>query len=202
MLKVRLRDCDVRDAVHRKVLADHHCEPETLVLDELGLQNGACRVDIAVINGFIHGFEIKSDSDTLDRLPRQIDLYGEVLDRATIVVGERHSDTILHFLPSWWGIKVAERGRRGAVHLHDVRRPCRNSGIIPEAVAALLWSSEAIDILEKYGAARGVRGKRRELQYQRLAEVLPIDILCEEVRLRLKERSGWRGNSVSASRQT
>src|SRR5439155_10222560 len=85
-----LRDRDVRQALHRKVLRDHHGDANTLVLDELGLRHGACRVDIAVVNGYLHGYEIKSDSDTLDRLPAQVAVYNLVLDRATLVVGERH----------------------------------------------------------------------------------------------------------------
>ena len=47
------------------------------------------RIDIAVVKGALHGFEIKSDFDNLKRLARQVDLYSQVLDRATLVVGER-----------------------------------------------------------------------------------------------------------------
>jgi hypothetical protein len=66
-----VRDRDVRQALHRKVLKEHHGDANTLVVDELGLRHGTCRVDIAVVNGFIHGYEIKSDADTLERLPRR-----------------------------------------------------------------------------------------------------------------------------------
>jgi hypothetical protein len=36
-----------------------------LVLDELGIDHGRQRADIAVINGRMTGYEIKSDRDTL-----------------------------------------------------------------------------------------------------------------------------------------
>jgi hypothetical protein len=55
-----VRDRDVREALHRKVLKEHHGDADTLVLDELGLRHGTCRVDIAVVNGYLHGYEIKS----------------------------------------------------------------------------------------------------------------------------------------------
>src|SRR5690242_17854466 len=67
----KLRDRDVRKALKSKLLREHIADPRTLVLDELGLRHGACRVDIAVVNGSMHGYEIKSDSDTLERLPSQ-----------------------------------------------------------------------------------------------------------------------------------
>ena len=85
-----MRDRDVRKALHHKVLKEHHGDTNTLVLDELGLRHGVARVDVAVVNGYLHGFEIKSDSDTLDRLPSQVTIYNAVLDRATLVVGEKH----------------------------------------------------------------------------------------------------------------
>ncbi len=85
-----MRDRDVRMALHHKVLMDHHEDSNTLVLDELGLRHGICRVDIAVVNSYLHGYEIKSDADTLERLPSQISVYSAVLDRVTLVVGKTH----------------------------------------------------------------------------------------------------------------
>ena len=61
-----MRDVDVRRAVHNKILRHHHGQDDTLVLDELGLLGGDTRVDIAVVNGKIHGYELKSDRDTLE----------------------------------------------------------------------------------------------------------------------------------------
>ena len=46
---------------------------------------GAARVDIAVINGHIRGVEIKAEADSLERLPRQVEAYGRVVDRATLI---------------------------------------------------------------------------------------------------------------------
>jgi hypothetical protein len=86
-----MRDRDVRKALHHTVLKEHHGDTNTLVLDELGLRHGAVRVDVAVVNGHLHGFEIKGDSGTLDRLPSQVAINNAVLDRAMLVVGERAS---------------------------------------------------------------------------------------------------------------
>jgi hypothetical protein len=49
------------------------------MLDEFGLEHGEVRVDVAVINGELHGYEIKSERDTLERLPRQVKAYSAVL---------------------------------------------------------------------------------------------------------------------------
>ncbi len=64
-----MRDAQVRQAFHRSVLrAANECN-DTVVIDELGLKNGIVRADIVVLNGKMIGYEIKTDRDTLKRLP-------------------------------------------------------------------------------------------------------------------------------------
>ena len=79
-----LRDSDVRKAAYARLLSHARTCPNTLVIDELGLDHGSCRIDIAVINGHIRGLEIKAEADTLDRLPHQVAAYGEVVDKASL----------------------------------------------------------------------------------------------------------------------
>lgn len=190
-----LRDIDVRQALHRKVLADHHDDPDTLVLDELGLCYGMARVDVVVVNGRMHGYEIKSDRDTLERLPGQAQIYSNVLDRVTLVVGEGHAEHARELIPEWWGIKVARSGPRRAVHFHEERSPAMNPAIDPVAVAALLWCGELTDVLASKNAVRGLRGKARDILTRRLAELLPLEELRAVVREKLKVRTGWRSGA-------
>lgn len=187
-----MRDVDVRKALHAKVLAEHHGDPNTLVLDELGLWYGLARVDIAVVNGRMHGYEIKSDRDTLERLPEQARIYSNVLDRVTLVVGKTHVSHALSMIPEWWEVKVATQGPRGAVHFVEERPGRTNPSVDPVSVAALLWSDELVEILASLNAARGVRGKSRDVMSRRLADTLPLPQLRSTVRERLKSRVGWR----------
>lgn len=191
-----MRDIDVRQALHRKVLADHHDDPSTLVLDELGLWYGVARVDIAVVNGYVHGYEIKSDSDTLKRLPEQARIYSAVLDRVTLVAGDKHIDKAREIVPSWWALKTATMGPRGAVHFREVRMGGLNPHPEPLAIAALLWRDELLTILERAGVARGVRGKPRGEVTRRVVETLSVRDLRDAVRACLKARSGWRDDTA------
>ena len=53
-----------KDAAIRPVLLanlQQRSGPGTLIVEELGLCEGAVRIDVAAINGSIHGYEIKSD---------------------------------------------------------------------------------------------------------------------------------------------
>lgn len=193
-----MRDKDVRRALHGKVLADHRDDPSTLVLDELGLWYGHARVDVAVVNGCIHGFEIKSERDTLERLPDQARIYSRVLDRVTLVVGASHADKARGIVPDWWGLKVATAGRRGAVHFHEDRGPGDNPQQDPVALAMMLWCEELTAALTLAGAARGFVGKKRRVQAERLAAVLAPEALRKVVCDALKARREWSRAGVYA----
>jgi hypothetical protein len=188
-----MHDRDVRDALHRKVLKEHHGDPNTLVLDELGLRHGTCRVDIAVVNGYLHGYEIKSDTDTLERLPGQVSVYGAVLDRATLVVSEKYAEKARVYLPDWWSVKVVTTGSRGAINF-DTVQPCKaNPSIDPIALAELLWRPEVIEILRGLGTHEPFLRKPRAALYRYLAEVVELKDLRDLVRKTLKSRARWRG---------
>ncbi|MBM4275309.1 MAG: sce7726 family protein [Deltaproteobacteria bacterium] len=190
-----VRDRDVRQALRRKVLREHIGDSNTLVLDELGLRHGACRVDIAVVNSYLHGYEIKSDADTLERLPNQISVYSAVLDRATLVVGRKHIEKVKAVIPEWWGIKVVSVGPRGGIDFENYRPLSMNPEIDPLALAELLWRPEALRILQELGAPPAILRKPRSSLYRYLAEVLKLDKLRRFIRQCLKARERWRGHS-------
>lgn len=187
-----MRDIDVRKAVHRKILKEHHKDPDTLVIDEFVMNMGSSRADITVINGLMHGYELKSKSDNLLRLPQQVTFYSSIMDKATLVVSECHANQATCLLPEWWGIKVATEGARKAVHLETVRSNKINNDIDKVSLCMLLWKDEMLNALESYGMLRGLKSKPRRYLWNVLAEVASTDELRGLVRQTLKGRTAWR----------
>jgi hypothetical protein len=169
------------------LVADHAGEEDSVLIEELGFCRGQVRIDLAVVNGRIHGYEIKSDRDTLERLDRQLEIYNRVLDHATLVIGERHLDSAKALVPSWWGLLRIEASRQGA-RFTTVRRGRRNPYRNARTLAELLWRDEALNLLEKKNAARGVRSKPRFAIWNRLCEYFDVDEIAAEVRRCLKAR--------------
>ena len=82
-------DRDIRLHLHEYHLYEYKKEDSTaVVVDEMGLSAHAARIDIGVINGKMVGYEIKSDRDNLDRLPRQLAIYNQIFDLVTIVLND------------------------------------------------------------------------------------------------------------------
>lgn len=92
-----LRDADIRRGLHRNLSAIYRRHAR--IVPELEVVRGQARVDLAVIHRELCGYEIKSDVDTLLRLPRQIRFYDQVLDRMTLVVTRRHLHAARPLLP-------------------------------------------------------------------------------------------------------
>lgn len=183
----------IRTALKHNLEIRHKGEYHTKIVEELGLTHGAARVDIAVVNGILHGYELKSDLDTLNRLPEQIRIYNSVLDKITLVVGKQHLHSAIKVVPDWWGILIAKMLKpNGKIIFYNIRKPEENPSKDSVAIAKLLWKEEALDILEQLNQADGIRSKKRQIIYERLAKVLVQETLRRKVRECLYLRTNWR----------
>lgn len=186
----RLGEDQIRAALIRSLTTGAHTDE--LLVQELGLLQGSSRVDVAVVNGCVHGYEIKSDADTLERLAGQIDAYSRVLHFVTLVVTKKHASAARPRVPRWWGIAIAEHGTDG-VSITQRRRARRNPRLDGLALAQLLWRDEVIEILRGLGAERGLMRGPRMAMWQALVETLPPDELTVRVCMQLRSRGDWRG---------
>ena len=137
-----------------------------------------------------HGYEIKSDRDTLRRLKNQVELYSKVVDRATIVLGERHLSEAMGIVPKWWGVLLIQPGVKSP-RIKAVRRARKNPGIEPRSLVELLWLDDAVALLEQRDAARGIRGKPRRIVWDKVCEYFKVSEISAAVREHVKARRGF-----------
>ena len=185
----------IRTALKETLRALHAHDERLRIVEEFGVEHGAVRADIAVVNGLLHGYEIKSDRDTLLRLPEQMEAYSSVFDRVTLVVGKQHLYDAIRIVPDWWGITVAKIGSDNSVLLNPIRQAGDNNDQRNISIARLLWRNEALRILEEAGEADGLRSKPREAIYQKLSVMLDQAALETKVREALFIREDWRSDA-------
>lgn len=196
--KLGTTDAEIRSALHAKRLRHAKSHPDTLVIDELGLAHARSRIDVAVINGCIHGYEIKSAKDNLDRFATQIDTYRQTLQKLTLVVAPKHIPAIMNCAPEWCGVMIAERGPRAAVNFHVLRNAANNPEIDPIMMAHLLWRDEVIGLLDQVGyAPRDLRRPRRQL-YEMLCEAMTLSEIATSIRVVMAQRQVWRDRPARA----
>ena len=180
-------DARIRPALRDKILFDQ--ENSAVVIEELGICRGQVRVDMALVNGTLHGYEIKSDRDSLNRLCGQIGLYGKVLEYATLVVGEKHIVDAFNMVPNWWSI-LRMFADTETPSFYTLRPGIKNQNRDARSLVELLWLEDAIELLETRNATKGVRSKPRRFVWDRVCEKFSVDEIAAVVRAKLKLRAG------------
>lgn len=187
-----LRDIDIRSALIDKLRRLYSCEKHTLILQEFGLFEHRVRIDLAVVNASMFGFEIKSDADTLERLPYQQEIYNKIFDNVIIVVGESQFSKIEAVVPEWWGIWVAWNNANNEVGFRVAREPRENRNVDPSAFVRCLWKQEALEIIKvKRLYEKKLDKARRSVLWDILVDSIPKDELKRLVCSYLKRRDGW-----------
>lgn len=187
----------VLDRDIRKALVEQLLEPDTrrsgaLVIHELGLAHAKRRVDVAVIESEIEGFEIKSANDRLHRLPGQLEVYKRALHKLTLVVAAKHVQRVMELIPPWCGVLEIRVNNNDKISFETVRETRRNPGVDPFVLAHLLWRGEVLDILsERHLSPTNLRAPRSKL-YEILVKETTESELPKLIRAAMTEREYWR----------
>ncbi len=167
-----------------------------MIVHELGLAHAKSRIDVAAINGTIHGFEIKSAQDNLERLPSQLKIYVQALQKLTLVVASRHLKVVEKLAPVWCGIIDVSTGPRGGIRLQTIRKGTRNPTLDLFVLAHLLWKNEVQDALACRGASEAELRAPRAVLYRQLVAVASERELTETIKFAMMRRRAWRDHSL------
>lgn len=190
--KLHTSDLKIRKTLIQYVGQQYNDHPAKII-EEFSICDGAARVDLAAVNGVMHGFEIKSDLDSLNRLPHQMELYGSVFDKVTLVVGVTHLYHAFNIIPDWWGVIVARESEDGTISLNEIRKPEKNNNVKVHSVVRLLWKEEAVGVLNNIGITHGYKSKSREQICRKIIEELDLETVSLKVRESiLFNRDGWK----------
>lgn len=191
-MKLYTNDLMIRNALEKRLLITRKNDPSTIIIPEVEICMGFARADIMMVNGILHGFEIKSDRDTLERLKHQVGYYEQVFEKITIVVGEKYSDEVQKIVPDYWGIVVASFFKNEKVKLSNIQIAKKNKFIDPYSLVQMLWKNEVLEELDKRGLSKGYKSKSKNILWERLVNNLSHKELLEMVKEKLKSRNRWR----------
>ncbi len=189
---MKTKDIDIRNFLNSVILKKYKNDSNTKIINEFDICRGDVRIDVAVINGSINGYEIKSDSDTLQRLPKQIELYNKVFNNVTIISGKVYIDEIVNLVPEWWGVIEVVGGKNEIKDCIKIRKAGDNKFVDAYSVSQLLWKNEALELLAKYNLSKGLSNKTIKILWGKIADNIPLEKIQEFVRFKLKNRLNWR----------
>ncbi len=172
-MAVKNLDRHVRVHLHAYLQSEVVKTPDAVVIDELTLQRKIGRVDVAVVDSHLRGYEIKSEADKLDRLARQTVIYGQVLDYLSVVVDDRHLHQAIAAVPKFWGVYVwfPDSG------VGLIREPKKNTRVEKVALTQLLWRDSAIALLKEHNADKGASSQAKWRLWPRVAEACELEAI-------------------------
>lgn len=136
-----LNDSLIRTEFVRKYIKD-----QSIVFHELAVKRGIAIADIVTVNSFAHCYEIKSDVDSLARLPTQVNAFSDVFRKVTLITTLKHLTKAQSIIPSWWGLIVARKEKEEVI-FNYVRKSKKNPKDTSPDLLKILWNDELKSIL-------------------------------------------------------
>lgn len=167
----KLKDIHIRTVLLDALNAQYQDNDDTRIINELGINFGASRIDVAVVNGILHGYEIKSESDTLKRLPQQMEYYNRLFERMTIVTDQKFLEQAEQMIPRWWGIQVVKK-KTTDLSLITIRKGRRKPSQDKELLLKLLWKED----LERFVDYLGYPKKHKALRKNTLLQMFISEV--------------------------
>ena len=195
-----LSPIDIRLALRGWIVERFKINQNDLLIDELGFSNkdpnstidSSFRADLALANGRLVGFEIKSEKDNLKRWITQMDAYLNVFDEVWLCVHGKHLESALTITPKTIGIIVVDNYESLAL----VRSAKKQSSNNAYDLSGLLWRDELNDLASQHKIQIRSRTTKNEVR-EILAKNLDIEIIREFVLKQLKIRKSHQTSSVS-----
>ncbi|EGO8493387.1 hypothetical protein EL456_08825 [Enterococcus faecalis] len=182
----KMKDRDIRELTLKELYRKHYGEAETKIINEMGLNKGESRIDIVVVNGILHGYELKSESDNLLRLPKQIDNYNKIFERMTIVTDRKYLTDVNNMIPKWWGIMIVKKDRNG---LREIRRGRKVKTQDEEALLNLLWKNEYNDLIDLLGYPKSFKKLRKDILFKIIQNDKRKDVIKKYIYDVLRKRN-------------
>lgn len=133
-----------RSALTHNVLMGTHSLNTACMLTEF--RAGACKADLAILNGTATVYEIKSERDSLARLANQVDNYKQVFAKVYVIASKAHIQGVLNTVPCDVGVMMLTSRYRISIVREAEDRPER---ICPATVFESLRTTEAAAILKR-----------------------------------------------------
>lgn len=172
-IKIKVFEYLIKNEKHSVIV------PEITIGNKIKMNtSGAVRADIFAVNGDISIYEIKSERDSLERLPNQLDLYQQNANRVSIVIADKFMDKI-DFISD--DIGIYSYNNRG---IKCIRKPISNE-IDLDRYISYWWGSELKLIFK---GIKGATSLHLDAAKEKLRELLNDEQIKNLTLFRLQER--------------
>ena len=154
-------ETEIKSVLIDRLFAKNEVCSDAVLISEMVVDSWARRADVVLANGKLSAFEIKSDFDTLTRLPGQLESYRALFERVVVVITPRFLEKVEEIAPEGVGIWVVEGD--GPDSIREKRR-ARTFDLSPDSAITMMTVTDLRRLLSANGIAGAARAPRRELE--------------------------------------
>lgn len=125
---------------------------DATIINEMVVANWSRRADLAIANGHLQAFEIKSDFDSLKRLDGQLKIFNSRFEKVTIVCAPKFTCEVSKRVSSDVGVVEYQSNNRG-VRFKIIQKGRVCSRLNKFVYLGFLLKSEIKDLLNQYEIA-------------------------------------------------
>lgn len=155
------------------------------IINEMVVANWSRRADLAVANGHLQAFEIKSDFDSLKRLDGQVQIFTSQFEKVTVVCSPKFTCEVTKRVTPDVGVVEYHSGNSG-VRFKIVQRGRVCSRLNKLVYLGFLLKAELKDLLNNHGV--GVSSVQTRQCLEAIAARLPLNKIREFALLSIKKR--------------
>lgn len=137
----RLDDKAIRHVLIQKLAS----RSPKAIIEELWVHRGNAIADVVSIHSEAHCYEIKGESDNIQRVITQGKYYDLVFPKVSLVTTQNHLNRALQLAPPHWGILLAYVSVEG-IKIRHVRASKRNRSFDKRLALLTLWRSELTEV--------------------------------------------------------
>jgi len=169
----KLTDKEIRQAL--LVHLGRRAIPPRATLEEVHVCNGNAIADVVAVYKTMHCYEIKGETDSINRILHQSQFYDQAFPLITLVTTANHLKRAEMIAPKHWGIVIANPTRDDSVVFKHVRGATRNPSYLPEVALLSLWRSELINFPNFCSSSL------EKMNRQRIAELIASSVPISEI---------------------
>jgi hypothetical protein len=154
-----LKDAEIRNALVQHL--NSRSPRPSRILQELHVHNGNAIADVVAFYKQMHCFEIKGETDSIQRILKQAEVYSHSFPKLTLVLTTKHVRWALRNLPEYWGILVAQDQGDRVIFRYE-RKASNNPNFVTDKALMMLWRQELLDVSEKMGVIQKKSGNRND----------------------------------------
>lgn len=136
---------------------------DATIINEMVVANWSRRADLAIANGHLQAFEIKSDFDSLKRLDGQIEIFNSRFEKVTIVCAPKFTCEVSKRVSSNIGVVEYQADSHG-VRFKIIQKGRVCSRLNKLIYLSFLLKSELKSLLNHYGVPFSYKQSRESLE--------------------------------------